>query len=467
MTIARLGGFDTSFLFLEFGPQTMNISTLIELDFSTAPDGYSYESLRRYLLDRMDALPELRVKLADTRLNLDNPVWAEDPDFNLDRHLHRVALPAPGGRSQLSEVAANLIPAPLDRSRPLWELWVIEDASAPGRPINSRAIALLLKQHHAIMDGASDTDLMSRLCTTDVARSHPDRIAGPDTLSTGQIAVDGALRFVQRPAHIVMKLLPTIARGVVNSMKLSARGLAMASPLRTPATRFNGNISGERSVAFLQLDLADVMAVKTAFGVKVNDVVLALISGALRGYLADLGELPAEALTALVPVAVNDRTETGGANQLSAAFCSLQTHIADPAERLKAIAQASVTAKKHSTALGPTILQDTLQYVSPRILGWVLRLYVWSGIASRRPLFNVAISNVPAPPVQWYLSGAKVTAMYGIPPVMHGVGLNAGVSSLNGKLEVGLVSCRRLLPDLWNVADRLPDVLAELLDAAS
>lgn len=461
MTLARLGGLDASLLFLEFGHQTMNICTLIELDSSTVPGGYSFERFRAHLAERMDALPELRVKLTDSLLNLDNPIWIDDPDFDLDHHLHRVVLPVPFGRHELAAVAAQHAGARLDRSRPLWEMWAVEGPDQGG------PVAVVLKQHHAIMDGASDTDLMGRLCSTEADAVKPDRLPGAGTATTAALALDGAARFARRPSRIVGTLLPAVLRSIANSVRLATSSRVMSSPFQTPSTPFNGNATGSRTIAYLQLDLAEVKAAKNAWGVKVNDVILALLSGALRDHLLDLGALPTSDLIALVPMAVEDRATSAGANQLSATFCSLYTRTTDPVARLRAIAAASAAAKEHSSAMGPTLLQDTLQYVSHRILGAVMRLYVWSGASARRPACNISVSNVPAPPVQWYLGGARVKAMYGVPPVMHGIGLHAGVSSLNGKLDIGLASCPELLPDLWSLADRIPAVLREILNAAT
>ncbi|MBI3228102.1 MAG: wax ester/triacylglycerol synthase family O-acyltransferase [Mycolicibacterium cosmeticum] len=463
--MARLGGLDASLLFLEFGRQTMNICTLIELDTSTVPGGYSFEKFHSYLADRLAALPELRVKLADSRWNLDNPVWVDDLDFELDRHLHRVVLAPPCGRRELSDLAAAQTAGRLDRGRPLWEMWVIECGADCVGP--DPRVAVLLKQHHAIMDGASDTDLMGRLCSTEVDAPAPAHLAGAGSATTGEIARDGAKLFARRPFHISTRLLPALARSIATSAKLAFAARAMSSPFRAPATSFNGNATEVRNLAFVQLDLSEVKTAKNAFGVKVNDVVLALLAGALRDHLLDRGELPASDLLAMVPIAVEDRSATGGANQLSAAFCTLHTGIADPVARLRAIAAASASAKHHSAALGPALLRDTLQYVSPKLLGLAMRLYIWSGASARRPVCNISVSNVPAPPVQWYFGAAKVKAMYGLPPVMHGIGLHAGVSSLNGKLEIGLMSCPELLPDLWSVADRIPDALKEILNAAT
>lgn len=390
MSLARLGGIDAGLLHLEFGQQSMNVCVLIELDTTTMPDGYDFHTLQAYLLRQLDALPEFRVKLADARLNLDNPVWLDDNNFDLSAHVHRIGLPHPGGRQEITSLAAQFMAAPLDRDRPLWQLWVIEDHSrTDGR------LHLLLKQHHAMMDGKTESGLMARMCTTGIDSPVPEFIQGPGDASQCTIAIDGAARFAARPWHVIRTVIPTLARALVNSVRHSLSGQAAPGPFRVPRTPFNGKATARRTIAHVQLDLADVKKVKNHFGVKVNDVVMALLSGALRDYLIDLDELPDASLIALVPMAIDDRGQDFGGNQLAAAFCSLESQVADPVERLNAIAQASSMAKNRAVELGPTLIRDTLQYVSPRLMGWAMRLYLKSGLTERRPIHNISVTNVP------------------------------------------------------------------------
>lgn len=459
--VARLGGFDVGLLLMEFGEQSMNICTLIDVD---ADGTYSFDDFRKRLVERLANLPELRVKLADNRWNPDSPVWVEDPEFDVDNHLHRVTGPRDGERQKVSQLVGQIVGVPLDRARPLWEMWVIE-ASSDGSGVADSIVKVVLKQHHAIMDGATETDMMSRLCGTEPNPPAPDRIAGPAPVTGRTIALGGLARLLTRPFHIVTKLLPSLLRAIRGSVLTARSGRRMASPFAVPATSFNGNATTARTVAYVQLEFGEVRALKKAAGVTVNDVVLALLSSALRGYLNARDELPATSLVTLMPIAVEDRTETAGANQLSATFCGLQTQIADPVQRLRAIAAASLAAKEHSAAMGSTLLRDVQQYVSPHIFGLIMKAYVKSGLSGRRPIANVSVSNVPAPNVQWYLCGARVKAMFGLPPVMYGIGLHIGVSSLNGKLEVGVVSCPDLISDPWDIADRIPLALKELQKA--
>jgi diacylglycerol O-acyltransferase len=463
MNMYRLSGFDAYLLSLESTSQTMNTCTFMELDASTMPGGYTFDRLRSKLSERIPALPEFRMQLGDSPLNLDTPVWVDYPDFDLDEHLHRVELPAPGGRRELSELAGRLAAGLLDRTRPLWDMWVIEGLSGTG-PATSGRIAVLLRVHHVLVDAVTAGDLMSRLCSTEVNPEAPPAREGFGSVSKRALVLDGLRRFASRPWHLVTGVLPASVAGVVTSVRRAAQGQAMASPMTAPRTPFNGDVNDHRNIAYAQLNLDDVKALKNKFGVKLNDVMLALISGALRQFLIDRAALPEASLVAVMPISVFD-AERQSRNQMSAMFSRLYTDIADPAQRLKAIAEATSIAKEHSSDIGDTLLQDWTQY-APGLMSMMMRLYRWSGLSARRPVYNVSLSNVRGHEVQCYLLGAAIAGRYPLGPVLNGVGLNISVVSLNGKLDVGLVSCPQLLPDLWDLAEGLPIALKELLDAA-
>jgi diacylglycerol O-acyltransferase len=250
-------------------------------------------------------------------------------------------------------------------------------------------------------------------------------------------------------------------------VRRAAGGRAMANPFAAPQTPFNGTITAHRNVAFAQLDLEDVKTVKNHFGVKVNDVVMALVSGVLRKFLLDRGELPESSLVAMVPVSVHDRSDRPGRNQVSGMFSTLQTGIEDPAERLTAIAAANDVAKEHSSAIGATLLQDWSQFAGPAVFGVAMRVYARSRLTESRPVHNLVVSNVPGPQIPLYFLGAEVQGMYPLGPIFHGAGLNITVMSLNGRLNVGLISCPELIPDLWDLADGFADGMDELLAASA
>ena len=461
----RLSGLDASFLYLETSTQPLHVCSVLELDASTIPGGYSFEKLRDELALRITAIPTFREKLANSFLNLDHPVWVEDDEFHLERHVHRIGLPAPGGRVELSEICGHLASLPLDRRHPLWEMWAIEgldgtDARKGGR------LAVMTKVHHAAVDGVTGANLMSQLCSVEPDAPPPQPVDASPDANPLRIALGGLGRFAVRPITLATSVLPSTVSTVVDTVRRAAGGRAMPSPFAAPQTPFNASITADRNVAFAQLDLADVKKVKDYFGVKLNDVVMALVSGVLRNFLIDRSELPDATLVAMVPVSVHDRSDRPGRNQVSGMFSNLQTQIPDAGERLMAIAQANVIAKDHSSAIGATLLQDWSQFAGPAVFGVAMRVYARSSLTESRPVHNLVVSNVPGPQIPLYFLGAEVEAMYPLGPIFHGSGLNITVMSLNGKLNVGLISCPTLLPDLWDMADGFATGMAELLAAA-
>lgn len=459
----RLSGLDASFLYLETPVQPLHVCSVLELDASTIPGGYTFDGLRANLAQRVQAMPEFREKLADSPLNLDHPVWVEDMDFDVHRHVHRIGLPGPGGRNELAEICGHIAALPLDRSRPLWEMWVIENVAGTD-PHNGGRLAVLTKVHHASVDGVTGANLMSQLCTTEPDTPAPEPVAGVGTATELEIAVRGAVKFVSRPLKLA-NVLPATASTVIDTVRRAAKGLTMAAPFAAPKTSFNANVTGHRNVAFAQLDLEDIKTVKNHFRVKVNDVVMALTSGVLRRYLLDHDALPDSTLVAMVPVSVHDKSDRPGRNQVSGMFTKLETTIEDPAERLRAIAEASSVAKQHSSAISATLLQDWTQFAAPAVFGAAMRVYAASKLTEAKPVHNLVLSNVPGPQVPLYFLGAEVKAMYPLGPLFHGSGLNITVMSLNGGLDVGLISCPELVPDLWEMADEFAVELADLVAA--
>lgn len=459
----RLSGLDASFLYLETSSQPMHVCSIMELDTSTMPGGYTFDRLRDALSLRIKAIPEFREKLANSPLNLDHPVWVDDENFILHRHLHRIALPAPGGRAELAQICGHIAESPLDRRRPLWEMWVIEGVAGTDCHRDGR-LAVMTKVHHAGVDGVTGANLMSQLCSTEADAPPPDPAGGVGGASGWQIAAGGLVRFAARPLQLA-NVVPDTVSSAVATLRRALEGQAMARPFAAPATAFNARITGRRNIAYAELNLDDVKRVKNHFGVKVNDVVMALVSGVLRQYLGDRDALPDSPLVASVPVSVHGKSDRPGRNQVSAMFSSLHTDVADPAERLKAIAHANSIAKEHSSAIGASLLQDWTQFAAPAVFGIAMRLYSRTRFTDTTPVHNLVVSNVPGPQVPLYMLGCEVKAMYPLGPIFHGSGLNITAMSLQGKLDVGLLSCPDLLPDVWEMADEFAVAMEELLAA--
>ncbi|OOK71989.1 acyltransferase, WS/DGAT/MGAT family protein [Mycobacterium kansasii] len=295
----RLSGLDASFLYLETSSQPMHVCSIMDLDTSTMPGGYTFDRLREALSLRVKALPEFREKLASSPLNLDHPVWVDDDDFHIDRHVHRIGLPSPGGRAELSEICGHIASLPLDRRRPLWEMWVVEGVAGTDCHHRGR-IGIMTKVHHAAVDGVTGANLMSQLCTTEADAPAPDPVDGVGGGTGWQIAAGGLVRFAARPLQLA-NVMPQTVSSVVSTVLRARDGLTMARPFAAPRTVFNASISGRRNIAYAELDLEDIKTVKNHFGVKVNDLVMALVSGVLRQYLAERNALPDSSLVASVP----------------------------------------------------------------------------------------------------------------------------------------------------------------------
>ena len=460
----RLTGLDAAFLYLETPTHHMHVAMTMVLDPSSVPGGYSFEGLKEFIRGRLHLVPPFHRRLVEVPLNLAHPVWVEDPNFDIDYHIRRIGCPAPGGRRELGEMAGQIASTPLDRSKPLWELWVVEG-------LKQDRIGVVTKVHHSAIDGASGADLMVHLF--DLAPETADPPVPLDT-EIEQIPSDlellgyaAASRF--RKAIALPKLLGETI-GAVSRVAAGRRDpdrRVGAAPLTAPMTPWNGPLSTLRDTAFARVPLDDIRALKTHFGCTVNDVVLALCAGTLRAYLLEHGGVPEHPLIATCPVSVRPDGDAKPGNKVSAMFTTLDTNLADPVERLRAIQACTVGAKEEHNAVGADMLQNWAEYAAPNTFNLASRLYSSLGLAgSHRPIHNVIISNVPGPPFPLYYAGAEMIAAYPMGPVMEGVGLNITVLSYRGSVDIGFLVDRDLIPDVWDMAEHVQGALAELQAAA-
>ena len=459
----RLSGLDASFLYFETRSQLLHVCGLIVLDVSEVPGGYSFEALRTELERRITGMPTFRRKLHDSMLNIDHPVWVEDEGFDIDHHVQRIGLPAPGGDHELSELCAHLASQPIDRSMPLWQMYVIEGLA-------DNRVAVFAKMHHSTVDGVTGANMMSQLCTLTPEDPALDEELVKETAGGSgalELAVGGALSRLATPWRLASLLPGTL--GVLPSWINRARkGLAMPAPFTAPRTPFNRTITGHRTLSFASVELEDIKRVKNAFGTTVNDVVLAVCSTALRKYLDDLDALPNKPLIAMVPMSVHAAESRPGTNRVSGMFMSLATDIDDPVERLEAIRDANIVAKDHTNALDANLLTDWAQFAAPSVFGSAVRMYSRLRLSERHPVVhNLVISNVPGPNIPLYFLGARIEQMLPLGPVFHGAGLNVTVMSMDGKLHFGFIACKRSVPDPWPLADAVREALAEFVDAAA
>jgi diacylglycerol O-acyltransferase len=494
----QLSGTDVSFLNMETSTVYGHVSSLNIYDTEGAPGGGGFEATKQILLERMDLLSPLRRRLVEVPFGLDNPYWIEDPSFDIDFHLRLHAIPPPGNAEQLAEVVARIVARPLDRGRPLWEMYVIEGVDG------GRRIAQLTKVHHATIDGASGAKMLATMLDEDPHYRPELRTIEPWTPervpSNGELLRRTAVELIRRPEKVV-RLTVRTAREVAASSRsggLQALVGLIAQPIPgplgdlmraqrrrlrgeqtdrppalpdTPAPRtpWNAPITPHRRFAYTTVSLEDAKTIRRAFGCTFNDVVMALCSGALRRYLLAHDCLPAEPLIAMVPVSVRTGDEEDTfQNRVSGLLADLATNEPDPLARLRRVQQSMTSAKEDFKAIPAESLQDFGQFAPPAVAARAMRMYSRLRIADRmNPPFNLIISNVPGPSTPLYSAGAKLEHFYPVSAVADGQGLNMTVQSYNGNLDFGIIACRELVPDVWTIADHLQASMRELLDAVA
>jgi WS/DGAT/MGAT family acyltransferase len=482
----QLTSLDTQFLALEDRRQGGHVAGLAVLEPTTAPDGeFTVARVRALIRERLALLPPLRWRVAEVPLNLDYPYWVEDDEFDLDYHVREIALAPPGSDEQLAEQVARIHSRPLDRTRPLWELYVIDG-------LQSGHAAMLTKIHHAVVDGMSGAEIMGLLL--DLApqgREIPaDAAVAPLERDPGQLAMlaRGALGVPRYPLRLLRSLpsaLPnaehapsifgaipgatTAGRLAARAMRLAGVEVADSSPsLKAPRTSFNGRISAHRRFAFGQLSLDAVKAVKNRFGVTVNDVVVSLCAGAVRRWLLEHDELPEEPLVAQIPVSVRTGEQFGTfGNRILLMRAPFFTGEADPVRRLELTHEALGDMKRTHRALPADLLQDANHFVPPAVFARAAQLTfrIASGSAGR-PNWNLVVSNVPGPQIPLFCAGARLVAHYPVSVITDGLGLNITVMSYLGHLDFGIVTDREQMPDAWKLIGWLRTSLAELEAAA-
>jgi WS/DGAT/MGAT family acyltransferase len=462
-----MSGLDAGFLYMETPTLHMHTLKIGVIDPAKVPGGYSFARFREELEKRLHLLPPFRRCIVPVPLNLHHPVWIEDPRFDLSYHLRRIGAPPPAGPREMDEVIGEIASYPLDRSRPLWQIWVIEG-------LEEGHVAFAAKIHHALADGVAAAALLANVLSLDPEPHDPpppDRPWRPEKMpSKGTLVLDAIRDWL--PAW---RTLPNLVRRTRRGVKAAAQekersDIRLPRPIRdVPKTSFNGSLSTRRVFATTTLSLEDFRKVRKAFGVTVNDIVLEIVGASVLRYLSDRGEVPDRALVAGVPVSTDrpDEIRRLGGNRVSNLFTSLCTDQTDPVERLHAISETMKQAKVVNNALGADLMGDWAELYPGGPFSWIMRTYSARGLAERhRPPFNMVVSNVPGPKAPLYIAGARLAALYSVGPILEGIGLNVTLWSYMDQMNFSAIADRELLPDLHRIVDGLEDGLDELLKAA-
>jgi WS/DGAT/MGAT family acyltransferase len=456
----RLTGLDSSFLHLERDAAHMHVAGCMVFE-GEAPD---YDELVEQILARLHLVPRYRQRLAFVPLNQGRPVWVDDPHFNVFFHVRHTALPQPGGEEQLKRLTGRVFSQALDRSRPLWELWLVEGLS-------DDRFAVLSKTHHALVDGISGVDIATVLFDSSpdpVPVSPPEHEWIPRPLpSNAQLLADALLERATVPAEIVRGVRATLrgprAVGARLGHALGGMGaMAKAGIQMAPTSPLNVRIGPHRRFTWVRSDLGQFKAVKNALGGTVNDAVLTVVAGALGSYLRLHGESTDElVLRVMVPVSVRADIERGAlGNKVAAMWVPLPVGINDPVQRLLQIANAMDGVKDSAQAVGAQVLTELTGFASPTIMAQAARLQ------ARQRMFNLVVTNVPGPQYPLYMMGRRLEAMYPLVPLAENQALGVAIMSYNGQLNFGLNADYDALTDLEALADELRASIEELVAVA-
>jgi len=458
----RLTAVDASFLHQESSVSHMHIGALVRAEGPAPPYDDFLDSIRA----RLHYVPRYRQRLVYPPASTGRPLWADDTDFNLEYHVRHTALPAPGSDEQLTNLAARVFSQQLDRSKPLWELWLIEGLADGG-------FALLSKSHHAMIDGIAGVDLGTVLFDLSPEGRPPEEGLEPWTPDPEPSPLDllaaGVAGMTKASFGVAAKALGSLARPerAIEEAAVAAEGLgeivwAAANP--APPSPLNVEIGPHRRFAGVACELADFKTVKNVFGGTVNDVVLAVVAGALRHWLHSRGvRTQGLELRALVPVSVRHRgaEQNGTGNRLAVMRGPLPVYVEDPVERLGVVRAAMDDLKESKQAVGAEVLTSMQQFAPPTVLAQASRL----NFSTR--LFNMLVTNVPGPQFPLYVQGREMVSVFPIAFLPKDHALAIAIMSYNGQMNFGLLGDYDAMPDLDAFGEAIEAALAELASLAA
>jgi diacylglycerol O-acyltransferase / wax synthase len=471
--VQRLSGVDALFVETETKRMPQAVVAVLVLDPAGIPGGYSFELIKDHWASRLDAIPNFRRRLVHIPLRLGMPMWVDDPDFNIDAHIHRAGLPSPGGQRELEEFVADVAGRSLDRDRPLWEMWAVEGlAGDTVNGVDEGHVALVAKTHHSLMDGVTGADFIARLFDTAPIPEVrvPSEIWAPPLLpSQWRLFVESLPGALARPVSLTRTSIGATrgAWGFVRGALLRPEGTPVPTlPFTAPDSPFNGSISSQRTIAYGRTRLSDVKAIKNAFGCTVNDVVLTACGLSLRHWLRDHGGVPDRPLVATLPVSVQESDRVSG-NKVSTMFVRLPTTTDDPELALRALQEDTRRAKVLHKAMGAETIMELAEFIPRGLINMAAKVYSgWNLANYHRPVYNVIISNVPGPPIPLYMHGAELLAFYPHGPIFEGAGLNITVMSYQDNVDIGIIADRQTVHDVEQIAEGFSRAIDELLVAA-
>jgi diacylglycerol O-acyltransferase / wax synthase len=463
----RLTALDSSFLHLEDASSHMHVASVTI--FEGPPP--SYHELVEHIESRLALVPRYRQKLRFVPLGQGRPVWVDDPHFNIEYHLRATALPPPGSEEQLKRLAGRVFAQQLDRTKPLWEIWLVQGLHRAGEsPDQAERFALLSKTHHCLVDGVAGVDITAVLFDT-AAEPETQPAAGPSWVprpepTSAQLLGEALIERATTPAEVVRSMRAAVRapRRVAERAyeTLAAVGALARSGLAAPSSPLNVEIGPHRRFDWMRADLRLIKLIKDELGGTVNDVVLAVVTGALRRFFEERGEDVGELeLRAMVPVSVRREDEYGmTGNRVAAMMAPLPVYEADPLERLRKVSESMAGLKEGKQAVGAQILTELGGFAPPTVLVQAARLQ------ARQRFFNLVVTNVPGPQIELYVLGRRLIDLFPLAPLAKRQSLCIAVMSYNGRMNFGLLGDFDAMPDLENVVRGLQHSLDELRQAA-
>ncbi len=466
----RLTAADSWYLYAETPSMHMHVVGAVILDATDSPTHVDADVIEEHVYRVVPNIEGFSDRLISVPFGIDHPVWVNDGEFSMSRHVRRHTLDAPGGNEELSDYIGEVASTELDRKKPLWEMHIV-DGLMGGR------MALVTKMHHTIIDGETGVDMMPYLLSMEPGGDplpvpEEPRFEAALKRDPGPIrmAVDAAWNRVSNPGRSVNALRRTISgvsKAAVTVVGQRRAGQTTPGPFTAPRTPWNATLTPARSVAFSNVSLDELKETKRALGVTVNDVVLGACTLALRRVLMRQGEDLERPLVAAIPVSVHgsDKSDVADSavNQVSNLFSHLPVQLSDPEEIVDYIHGVTGGAKELHEELGPDILGDMVDLVPPSVLHFGIDAMSWARVPDYTPpIYTTIISNVPGSPVPLYLAGAEVVDMVPFGPLIEGCGLNITAISHMNRFHIGIMACPDLIPDVEGILEEIVEGFEEM-----